>query len=379
MQRLLSGYPADRVTLISGSTSFELAGGASGTGVKSQCIIVPTFSRRGRWGWGRLLAALDWCAVPFVAITALRVARKTKAKVLLSIAHGRFFVAAAIATRVSRVPLALWVHDDWVAMSKKNSFVLKYFARGIFRFAVRSASHVYAISESMAQWLRSEFQVESTVQMPAGELDDLPLEPNASDKRAVRIAFAGTCVAADETLKLLAKLVGAGMLLPDGRRVELHLYISRPEPSPVWDQPNIIFHPWLSQSALRSDLRKADILFLPYNFSQVDEFIPARSFPTKASDYMRAGRPILIMAPGWSEIVRYARAYGFAAIVDQCSEQQLVDAIRRLACDRAYQVSLADNAREVFKRNHNISLQRQEVAHMLQRVASIALSPNEVL
>ena len=119
---------------------------------------------------GRLRAALDWLAIPFVAATALFVVKKRSVGVILSIAHGHFFVAAALAARASGVPLVLWVHDDWVAMTKRRSFVLKYIARDVFGFAVRSARHVYAVSEPMARWLRSEFNVDAVVQLPGGEL-----------------------------------------------------------------------------------------------------------------------------------------------------------------------------------------------------------------
>jgi glycosyltransferase involved in cell wall biosynthesis len=251
--------------------------------------------------------------------------------------------------------------------------VLKYVARSIFAFAVRSASHVYAVSEPMARWLRSEFDVDSTIQMPAGELprDVSPSDPEGKfhDERVVRLAFAGTCAAADETLKLLAGIIRTCRRLPDGRRLELHLYMPRPQFEPVWDHDRIVLHPWLSQSDLRAALRRADILFLPYNFSESDNYVPARSFPTKASDYMCSGRPILVMAPAFAAIVRYARDYGFAEIVDQFSQEMLLDAIYRLATDHRYQSILSERALQVFKANHEIGVQRQEVSLMIERLA----------
>jgi len=308
-----------------------------------------------------------------VTATAIREIRKRRVAVMLSIAHGRFFIAAGLAARIEGIPLLLWVHDDWVAITRRNSIVLKYIARSVFGFAVRSASHVYAVSEPMGRWLQSEFDVDATIQLPAGELPR-DASPSISDGRpsvsgVIRIAFAGTCVAADETLKVLARVTRTNSGLPDGRRLELHLYMPRPAEDPVWEHERIIFHPWMSQPALKAELRAADILFLPYNFSEAEGFVPARSFPTKASDYMCSGKPMLVMAPESSAIVRYARDNGFAEIVSQPREDLLLDAIWRIASDTRYGTSLAKKALEVFAANHEIGTQRQEVSLMIDRLA----------
>jgi hypothetical protein len=373
MERLLSAYPARVVTILCGSDSFRRTAGEHGTKLKNECLVLPIFSRRGRWGIGRLRSALDWLAIPFVAVTATRAIRKKRVAVMLSIAHGRFFIAASLAARIQRIPLLLWVHDDWVALTRSNSFLLKYIARSVFGFAVRSASHVYAVSEPMARWLRSEFNVEATIQLPAGELPRDVLAPTSDGRPSVpgvvRIAFAGTCVAADETLKMLARVTRTNGGLPDGRRLELHLYMPRPADDPVWQHERIIFHSWMSQTALKAELRAATILFLPYNFSEADGFVPARSFPTKASDYMCSGTPMLVMAPEFSAIVRYARDNGFAEIVSEPREDLLVDAIWRLASDTHCQAALATRALEVFLANHEIGTQRQQVSLMIERLA----------
>jgi len=257
----------------------------------------------------------------------------------------------------------LWVHDDWVSLTRHNSFVLKYFCEPIFRFAVRSAGHIYAIGTVMADWLRSAYGVEAEVQMPGCAAISATLDPavddNAQEGQAFRIAFAGTCVAADETLKFLAGVVKSGGVLPDGRQLELHLYLPNGSGGPELVHQQIFLHPWLSQADLKDALRKADVLFLPYNFSNSDSFIPERSFPSKASDYLSCGKPMLLMAPPSAGILPYAREHGFAEIVDRPSQQALVTAIRRLAADSSYRATLARNGLECFKTNHDIAKQRE--------------------
>jgi glycosyltransferase involved in cell wall biosynthesis len=371
MDRLLAEYPEELLTLISGSQLFtrnyrKIAPRKSWT-----YISFPTFSRRGRLGIGRLCALLDWLAIPLVAMVTLREARKTKAKIILSVAHGQFFFAAALVSRLTGIRFVLWVHDDWVVQTIQSSFVLKYFASDLFRFALRSASHVYAISEPMADRLRSKYGVDSEIQLPASEAMAAPIESlvreNSAEGRPFRIAFAGTGTGASQTLQLLAEMIASGSISQQ-QQIEFHLYLPDMERE-AWDSERILIHPWLSQRDLKEALANADLLFLPYNFSETDAYIAERSFPSKAADYMSCGTPILLMAPASSGIVKYAREYGFAEIVDRMDKEALLHAVRHLMSDAAYRERLVRNARKVFNKNHNIVKQRRTFYELVNRLS----------
>jgi hypothetical protein len=379
MEYLLKNYPPDRLTILTGSNYLNKASRKSRLANRDNYVVFPVSSATGRWGWGRFLFLLNWLALPWVALLAFYLVKRRHLRVILSVAHGQFFLAAAVLARVSGVPLVLWVHDDWVAMTERR-LLPRYCLSHLFSFALKAASHVYAVSEHMAGWLRSEYGVEAEIQLPCSE----GLAAERSDEPAgdrFRVAFAGTNVGTGDTLQMLAEVVAQGIVLPDGRRVELHLYVpalAQPEIESArcwWRQDGIIVHPWLAQVELQGELSQADLLFLPYNFSPQYTFLWAHSFPTKAAEYLRYGKPILLMVPPGAAIVSYARAHGFAEIIDRPDKDLLVDAIQRIATDASYRQMLSARALHTFQTNHNAARQRSAVYALMDGLSRLSVPP----
>ena len=368
MRHILGDYPADLLTVLTGSYHCHRVSKEELQSAGDNYFIFPVTAATGRWGTGRVLVFLNWLALPLLVLIGIYLVKRKQVRVILSIAHDYFFIAAAVLSRLSELPLVLWVHDDWIAHTRQNSYILKYFAAPIFSYAVRSARHVYAISAPMAGWLRSEYGIEAEVQMPCSEGIAAPGERNPAIGEAFRIAFAGTNVGTGDTLGILAGLLAAGASLADGRRIELHLYMPAPGFRPEWRHQNVILHSWVPQAELLKELRLADLLFLPYNFSESYERLWSRSFPTKAAEYLRYGQPILVMAPARAAIVPYARAHGFAEVIDQPDRDALLDAIRRIAADASYRERLSARALETFQKNHDAARQRREVYRLINQL-----------
>jgi glycosyltransferase involved in cell wall biosynthesis len=377
MERLLAGYPPELLTILTASHHFRRFRGETQRAGNNYAIF-PVFAGKGRWGLGRLRGLLDWLALPFAALVAIYLLKTRGARVILSVAHGQFFLAAACVARLCGVPLVLWVHDDWVWHPRHSRFTRPVASR-TFSFAVHTARHVYAVSKPMADWLQSTYGVEAEVQLPcaeeiipAGDAPRIGFQEEKSKKaeaeKAFRIAFAGTNVGVVTTLDILAGVVAGGLMLPDRRRIEFHLYVpGNSSARPAWNRENIVVHPWLSQADLRRELGRADLLFLPYNFSQ-DAFLWVRSFPTKAADYLRYGKPILVMAPDAAAIVAYARTHGFAAVVNRPDKDLLLDAIQRIASDHDYRQILSARAADTFRKNHDAEQQRRAVYLLIDRL-----------
>jgi glycosyltransferase involved in cell wall biosynthesis len=371
MELLLRDYPPESLTILTSPLHLKRIYGDRPRAVPSNYTLFPVFAGKGRWGIGRLRDFLDWLALPCALLLALYLIKKRGVRLILTVAHGRFFVAAACAARLSRLPLVLWVHDDWVWHPRHFRFT-RPFASRVFAFALRTARHVYAVSQPMADWLKSAYGVEAELQLPCAE--EIPPGEIASrsgasrDTHTFRISYAGTNIGTVDTVDILAGVVAAGPTLPDGRRIEFHLYVpGNGSGRPAWNRPNIAVHPWLSQADLRRELARADLLFLPYDFSS-HAFLWARSFPTKAADYLRYGKPILLMAPEGAAIVPYARAHGFAAVLDHPDESALLELVRRIASDATYTQALSARALETFRKNHNAAQQRSEVYRLIGRL-----------
>jgi len=100
---------------------------------------------------------------------------------------------------------------------------------------------------------------------------------------------------------------------------------------------------------------RADILFLPLSWGTKSPGIIGTATPGKLTDYLVAGRPILVHAPEWSHLSQYARENNFALVIDQEDTEQLKNGIRKLLTDAPYANQLIENAKDTFQRNHTIA------------------------
>ncbi len=97
----------------------------------------------------------------------------------------------------------------------------------------------------------------------------------------------------------------------------------------------------------------ADILFLPLAWSDQGRVVIETAIPGKTTEYLIAGRPILVHAPPYAHLSTYARKEGFAHVVDTEDIGPLREGITRLLDDATYADTLVKNARAVFAKNHD--------------------------
>lgn len=96
----------------------------------------------------------------------------------------------------------------------------------------------------------------------------------------------------------------------------------------------------------------ADLLLLPYDFSEKSLQFIRYSMPTKASEFMVSGTPILLFAPEGTAVVDYARAYGWAAVFTQNEVQELAGGIKELILDQEMRQQLGQRAIELAESRH---------------------------
>jgi hypothetical protein len=87
--------------------------------------------------------------------------------------------------------------------------------------------------------------------------------------------------------------------------------------------------------------------------------------PTKASEYMVCGTPILIFSPEEMAIVSYARVYGWAKVVTENSLDSLINALKELLGDTEVRQSIGTKAISVAAERHDGFLVRTEFMRLL--------------
>jgi glycosyltransferase involved in cell wall biosynthesis len=373
MSRLLQDYPADRIAVLASSRYMQVS--PNDGRLACRHISFPTLKGWGRWGTGRIKNLINWLMVPVLALVTLQQIKKRKVDVVMTIVHGHFFLAGAFAAWLTHIPYILVVHDDTITQRERQSLFLKYTLRPAVRRVFRGAAHIYAISPEMQQLIKSEFGVDSELQETATERANHAGGAALAGRNSTSILYAGAIgYAVEDSLKTLAELVVSGKLEDLGiSPISLHLY-TQLSPEKIrewgWDHPSIFVHGWVSQQELRVALQDADILFLPFSFSEAARYAVESAFPSKTADYLAAGKPILVFGPSYSTLVRYATKHGFAETVTESSADALARGIHRIVSDGDYRKHLCERSLEVFEQNHDIVRQRKDLRSLLSRIVA---------
>jgi glycosyltransferase involved in cell wall biosynthesis len=368
MKRLLAGYSSNRLIVLAASHLTGVFGHLDCRHVR--------FPRLGGTRPFRLKTAVDWLLVPVLASLAGALIIRYRVRAIITVAHGHFFIAAAMASFIMRKPFVLVVHDDWVSSMKINSRILRHIASPIFRSVVRNAAHVYSVSPQMHRLLKTDYDIESEIQFPAAELHcEHPPEQYSAGRHgdAVIIIYSGIWShAVEDTLGLMAGIVSSGALEEHGlKNVEFHLYtnIGQKNLEWPWNHPSIRVHDWVSQAELQVILADADILFLPFSFSGAAKFSVETGFPSKTADYLASGKPILVVGPPYATIVRYAEQNGFAAVVDEPDPEAIAAKIIEIIASASCREALRAKSLAAFEKNHNIVRQRAAFCSMLSKIS----------
>jgi glycosyltransferase involved in cell wall biosynthesis len=124
---------------------------------------------------------------------------------------------------------------------------------------------------------------------------------------------------------------------------------------PIWakNYSCIEIKGYTSYELVPKTFSEADFLILPYDFSLKSIKYIKYSMPTKASEYMMSGTPIILFAPESTAVVKYATEYEWAQIVTKNSDQELIIAIKDLIQNKPLREKIGKNAKMVAEANHN--------------------------
>jgi glycosyltransferase involved in cell wall biosynthesis len=376
MKRLLQAYPVDRLTVFTGSPNMRDTHSKERLGC---CHVAFPMLQPSPVRWiGRIKHVLSWLLLAYIAANAVFRIYWRKVGTILTILHGRYYFAAAAAGWLTSKPYIVVVHDDFISQTERATWFSRKVVKSLTGLVLRRAAHVYSVSPGMQRLLREEFRCESEVQWPATERDTTLRQRVRTVADDFVILFAGAITYANEdSLTLLAELISSGELKQHGMLdVKLHVCTKvneNPQWCSKWSSQDLVIKDWLSQSELSKTLAEADMFFLPYSFRKSSRHGVQTAFPSKTADYLAAGKPILILAPWYSSLARYASEEGFAEVVTEFSVQVLADAIRKVALSPDHRAALSRRALQAFASHHDIHDQRRKFQALVEAVSKESL------
>ena len=118
------------------------------------------------------------------------------------------------------------------------------------------------------------------------------------------------------------------------------------------DYPWVLHQPFVPYEELPKVFSGADFLILPYDFSEKSIKYIQFSMPTKASEYMVSGTPIIVFAPEVTAIVKYAQEHGWAKVVTENQTSRLAEALKSLVQSEVERRKISETANAVAEKRH---------------------------
>ncbi len=172
----------------------------------------------------------------------------------------------------------------------------------------------------------------------------------------------------DEALKSIADAV-------DQINADLKInmkFLIQAQSAPLWIKSYncVEYKPFVPYEQLPFQFGAVDFLILPYDFSPASLAYIKYSMPTKASEYMASGAPIIIYAPKDTALVQYANQYQWASIVTNPDTSKLTDALRELIQNQTLREQLALKAKALAKNRHDKTVVTKNFQRIITEAAN---------
>lgn len=269
-------------------------------------------------------------------------------------------------------PMVFHMMDDWPSSVSERGPFKKYWAKKIdaeFRALLNKSSLLLSISEGMTRAYKKRYDKEFIPFHNPIHLNfwkkDQRTEYELNDCQ--ELLYSGrTGIGINDSLQLTAQAV-------EEINAELGsclTFILRAGEKPVWidKYKSAQFKNYVDYQEIPKTLAEADLLILPYDFSEESIKFVKYSMPTKASEYMMSGTPTLLFAPEETALADYARTHDCFELVLQNDIESLKKAIKTLLQDKKRRRQLGQTAAEVAERYHDAD---KVVADFRKRIFSL--------
>ncbi len=254
-------------------------------------------------------------------------------------------------------PFLFHMMDDWPSLIGRKGLMKNYWKRKIdleFKKLLGKVDVAMSISDYMAQEYQKRYNKEFiTFHNPinvgfwkSGQRKQYDLDRN------IKIMYAGRIgLGIDKSLKTIATAI-------DTINMELDLsslFILQAQKNPDWalDYNCVKHQEFVPYDLLPKIFGEVDFLILPYDFTPESLAYIKYSMPTKASEYMASGTPILIYAPKDTALVQYAENYGWASVVTDGSPEELVLRLKELILNKKARMEIAETAKKIAEKRHD--------------------------
>ncbi len=258
----------------------------------------------------------------------------------------------ALHDRVKK-PVVIHIMDDWPLTINKPGILYNYWQECIdkeFRQLLAKSALLMSISNTMGEEYKKRYGMDSVAFHNPIDIDfwKPPIVKDYAINGVFKILYAGRIGFGIENS--IAEIAAAVNEIADEKKnivfeiqtgdTEALQKLVQFNESVKWVQPT-------SYNALPAKFAGADLLLLPQDFDEKSVRFLRYSFPTKVSEYMISGTPVLVYGDESTGLTKYALKEEWAYVVTQNKKPALVAAIKELYSNEALRKTLAQRAQAI--------------------------------
>jgi len=353
LRNLFSEFPSDRLAVISQ--------GEPGAGEKCRSNYLQV---RLRWPC-KLFRKVDPAFLHIIPLVMFRSARLVKKSEL----HAIFVNFPGTPFLIAGWLLATWWHVDFyiyfldVFKETRKHRLERWVAKRFEESICRSANKVFCVSNALRDFFAEKYKGVNVIWLPhcidinenSLSHQKISVQPKWKRENETLIVYTGQIY--ESTVDPIHNLITSFEELID---MNPRLILSTPDP--VYrleyygmresDRVKIVF--LKSSKDVQALQLEADILFNPVSFKFFDNIQIRTLFPLKTTEYLLAGRPMLIHGPLETSFIQYAQEKEFATVVYQADPKVLAKAIREIMRSPFSHVYEENRQRELKERDSHI-------------------------
>ena len=262
-------------------------------------------------------------------------------------------------------PVALHIMDDWPSGQYRDGvlqgIVRSHVKRKLLSLVGRAVS-LLAVSDAMAaeyeaRYGRTFLPVHNPVDLQrwdalAAAYGD---EPDRPPDDCLRVMYAGK-VDSDTSGSLLDVAAVISDMSSHGQRISLRVNtpdVRSPAVARMAACRGVLVTPTGEYCRVPSLMAAADVLLLPLDFDEQSVRFAHLSMPTKVSEYLASGRPVLTYAPRGSAVAEYARTRGWSLLVDERDPAAIRRALDLLIEDGELRREMGSRGRQLAAERHD--------------------------
>ena len=274
------------------------------------------------------------------------------------------------------IPSVIHNMDDWPSTISNKGLFKEYWRKTIdkeFRMLLDRMTLYLSISDAMtSEYMKRYNKVFKAFHNPIdiSKYNQIRNKPSEHDK-TFRILYIGRIGLANKhSIYSFANAISQQK--NDQYKIELDIFTHNTntrESEKINNLKNVRISPPVKHDMIPVLLTEYDLLLLPLDFTEAGFKYSQYSLPTKASEYMISGTPLLVFAPKETAISKFCADNECGYCVTEPSKEKINDAIQFLILNEEYRKKISHNAVRLATELFDAEKVRKEFQQLLINIS----------